>query len=213
MAPVRYPVLLAAVAGATSCNPSPQEVGQQILIVAPLVFLLSLALQWVLLRVWRRRWPDIALRWRTNLLVACALVPPAALAFALGHRRDELGLALLMFGASYAAVLLVLTRLVLWRARSRAFTLPHLPALVLFLAPAFFLALGLESPLNADAGALYLYPGMDGWVPAGLFAALTAEALLRTRRVGGVRSVDDAARGRRNGRPGAVTRPQVRPAR
>jgi len=104
----------------------------------------------------------------------------------LGDRREELAMAVWLFGCSYTAVLLVATRLALWRDRRRAFTLPHVLPLVIFLVPAAALALGILPTGNTRVDDLYIdlyvIPGMGGSVPGGLLAVLMTEALLRTRR-------------------------------
>jgi hypothetical protein len=180
--PVLVPLLLAAATQPLSCGPSPQEVGQQVLIVAPVVFLLSLGVQWILLRVWQRRWPDLVLRWRRNLSVAAALLVPAGLSLVLAERTVELPIAVWLFGCSYGAVLLLATRFMISVDRRRAFTLSHLLPIALFLAPAAVLALGLANGVGKTAENLYILPGFGGWTTGGLFVAMMIEALVRTRR-------------------------------
>lgn len=182
MTALRLPLLCAAAVQPIHCGPSPQEVGQQVLIVAPLVFLLSLGVQWLLLRVWQRRWPDLVMRWRRNLSVAAALLVPAGVSLVFAQRTSDLVLAVWLFGCSYGAVLLLATRFMISVDRRRAFSLPHLLPIALFIVPAAVLALGLGDALGKTAETLFIFPGMGGWATGGLFVILIIEAWLRTRR-------------------------------
>jgi hypothetical protein len=88
-----------------------------------------------------------------------------------------------LFGCSYAALLLVSTRLwLLWRQRTDL-VFAHLPPLLLQFVPALALALGANAALHIpSAENLFIYPGFGGWVAAPLAGALFLEAWLRTRR-------------------------------
>ena len=182
MGSFRLPLVIAAATAGMDCGPSPKQVGEEVLLVAPLVFVLSVAAQWLLLRLWRRRFPEIVPPWPTLAAIATGLIVPATLALGLGDRAREWLVAVWLFGCSYATVLLMSTRLVLWLDRRHAFTVPHVTPLLIFVAPAAALALGVEGPLARHAEDLYTLPGLGGWVAGGLFLALLAEAALRTRR-------------------------------
>jgi hypothetical protein len=180
----RLPLLCAAGSSLMDCGPTAQQVGEQVLIVAPLVFLLSLAVQWSLLKLWQKLRPDVALRWRRNLIVAGVLLVPAVASFVLGDRTRELSLALWLFGCSYTAVLLVATRFLLWWDRPRAFTLSHLLPMLMFVVPAGVLALGLVDRVGRmNAEDVFALPGFGGFVTGGLYLALIVEALIRRRRL------------------------------
>ncbi len=181
MGTVRLPLVLAAATG-MQCGPTPQQIGEQVLLVAPLVFVLSLGVQWILLRMWQRRRPDVAISWRRNLLVAGALLVPAGLALAFGDRREDWLLAVWGFGSSYGAVLLIATRVFLSIDRPRAFQRSHLVPMVIFLVPAAALALGAGAPLSTHAEELFLWPGFLGWITGGLWLGLMVEAWLAGRR-------------------------------
>lgn len=55
MRPFLFTLLLIVSLAGQSCGPTAQQVGQQVLIVAPLVLVLSSLAQWIILRLWPRR--------------------------------------------------------------------------------------------------------------------------------------------------------------
>ncbi|MSP62844.1 MAG: hypothetical protein EXR72_21430 [Myxococcales bacterium] len=183
---MRFPMLACGVATLTTndlhCGPTDQEAGRAVVMVAPLVLLLGFGVQWLLLALWRRRYEEIALRWGPNLVLlgivsgfaaAMITVEPTSLRWA--------GEALWLFGASYATVLLLATRAFLQFDRRRAFTLPHLAPLLLQVAPAVVLGLGLIGHTDVQE-VLWIFPGFGGWAAGGLYLVLLVEAAIRTRR-------------------------------
>src|SRR6476620_2479685 len=119
MGDLRLPLLVAVATAPADCGPSPQQIGEQVLLVAPLVFGLAVAAQWLLLRLWRRRGPALQPHWPAIFTLGAALLVPAGLVLAFGDRRREWLVAVWLFGCSYATVLLVATRLTLWLDRER----------------------------------------------------------------------------------------------
>lgn len=183
MGSLRLPLLAAIAAAPVQCGPTPTQEGQAVLVAAPLVVLLALAVQAILIALWRRRWPDVALRPRPVLVVVGLLVGPAVAA-ALDEGMAEAVTALWLFGCSYGSLLLVATRILLFFDRRHAAALAHLPPLLLLVGPAVPLALGWveRGRLTDLAERLFVWPGYAGWVTGPLFVGLLIEALWRGSR-------------------------------
>jgi len=182
MARLSSVLLLSAAALAENCGPTRQEVGQAVVIAWPAVLALTLLVQLGLLAIWRRKWPAVRTPWVSPLLLfAVAVSMSLGMVVHLDKPWQWSGMALWLFGCSYAAVVLLVTRI--WLLGDVRFPLvgPHFVAGVLFLGPAVIIA-GIPGPSHTDLEALYIFPGMGGWVPAGLFLLTYGEALIRTRR-------------------------------
>ena len=167
---------------AENCGPTRQQVGEAVVIAWPLVALGVLAVQWGLLALWRKKWPAV----RTPL-VAPLLLVAVATSMSLGmifHAQKPFqwaDMALWLFGCSYAAVVLLATRIWLFFDVRYPLMGPQILAAVLFVLPAMIVS-AIPGPNHTDLEALYIFPGMGGWVPGGLLLATFTEALLRTRR-------------------------------
>jgi hypothetical protein len=173
-----------------NCGPSFQEEGQAVLLVAPLVMLAAMGVQWLVLAPWRRRWRSLELRWRPGLAVV-AVLGAASVATALfaPRAKEWAPIAFWLFGCSYAAVLLVVTRVWLHFDRARVFALPHLVPLVAQVGLAGMAATGEFGALRHLDEWVWILPGFGGWAAGPIFVVLLAEAWLRNRR----RPLDPAA--------------------
>jgi hypothetical protein len=184
MGTLRIPLACAIAAGADSCGPDPQQQGQLVLIVAPLVFIVTLGIQWILLKLWERRFPEVTPRWSANLFVMGALTVASLVTMAVGSPGYYLIFAFWMFGTSYAAVLLLTMRIWMIFDKRRAFTFAHLVPLLLYMIPAATLAVGgmRDTWMWRHSENFFTLAGFLGYVPGGIFLLLLIEALIRGRK-------------------------------
>ena len=142
----------------TSCTgPSDEEIGQSVLSVAPIVFLVSIGFQYLFFRIWKRKWEELTMVWRPNLIFLIALIFMALL-----FRKMELfPLALVMFGTSYLVVLFLVTRIWLFFDHTNVFTWASVLTMALYLLPAFPMVAGVtEDTLFSDLILfLWILPG------------------------------------------------------
>jgi hypothetical protein len=94
-----------------------------------------------------------------------------------------LGVGVTIFGTSYLAVLLVAWRIWFWKRPRSSFTWVSIPVMVVYVAPAVYLAYHGSTMREVDDWLLdaWMLPGFAGWVPGGLLVVLLVEAVLRTR--------------------------------
>ncbi len=195
-------LLLAMAISLTSCTgPSDQDVGQSVLSVAPVVFLVSIGFQYLFFRIWKRKWHTLTMAWLPNLVFLIFLIAVMMLAFLfrdIEFRETELlVLALVVFGASYLTVLFLITRIWLFFDHTRVFTWASILTLALYILPAFPMVAGLteETGIGDLAVVLWVAPGSvlrllfgDSMIAnAGvviLFLVLLAEAWFATRKEG-----------------------------
>jgi hypothetical protein len=185
------PAIPAALVGLLACSmqhcgPTPKESGDTILMVLPFVVLSAMGVQWVFLKLWKSLRQSIVLDWGRNLFFCGALLLPAGYAFLTDGRPGEwLPIAYWLFGCSYVAAMLLVTRLMLLSNDARlVFFVPHLFLSAIFAAPALPLALGLAQRKWQDASEMmWIMPGFGGWVPGGLFLLLFIEVLWRRARL------------------------------
>ena len=167
---------------AESCGPSSREVGQAVLIAWPAVLVVTLVVQWGLLAIWRRRWPAVRTPWVAPLLLLAVAVSLSLGMIVHAAKPFEWAfMAFWLFGCSYAAVALFVTRVWLFADVRYPLVGPHLVAGLVFVAPAVVLSIAADTR-HTDAEALYIFPGMGGWVPGGVLLLTYLEAWLRTRR-------------------------------
>ncbi len=178
-------VLLVALCASSGghCGPTPEESGQTVLLIAPFVVLCAMAVQWLLLAMWRATRPALLLTWRKNLALVGVLAFPAGWALLVNSRPFEFAsIGFWFFGCSYAAVMLVVTRIWLFVSDTRkVFFLPHLVMSIVFLLPAVVLALFGGKPLQDIAEPMWIFPGFGGWVAGPLFVVLMLEAAIRLK--------------------------------
>ncbi len=174
--------LVSAAALTDNCGPSRQQVGEAVIIAWPLVVFGVLVVQRGLLTLWRKKWPAVRTPWVAPvLLLAVATSMSLGMIVHVDKPMQWAGMALWLFGCSYAAVVLLTTRVWLFFDVRYAFMGPQLVAALVFVLPAVLIA-ALPGPAHTDLEGLYILPGMGGWVPGGLLIATYAEALIRTRR-------------------------------
>ena len=51
-----------------------KEIGQSVLTVTPVVFLISFGFQYLFFRLWKRKWPEMTISWVPNLILLIALI-------------------------------------------------------------------------------------------------------------------------------------------
>ena len=196
-------LLLAIALLLTSCTgPSDQDIGQSVLSVAPIVFLVSIGFQYLFFRIWKRKWVELTMSLPPNLIFLIFLIAFALLAFLfqdIEFRKTELlFLALFWFGTSYLTVLFLVTRIWLIFDHNRVFTWASVLTLALYILPAFPMVAGLTegTPFGDFAFALWVLPGSilgslfpDSILTNGsvviLFLVLLVEAWFTTRKKAG----------------------------
>ena len=167
------------------CGPLAVEAGRGLLLSAPVILLVTALVLALLLRLWRRRLPD--LRFPTRALLVTGLVQLAAglmvlwPAIADNHMRWA-GMGLWLFGCSYLSVTLVAWRLLLHLRPRAATTWAPLSVMAFYWLPAI--------PLNAEwlpdsvaraMEGVWVVPGFFGLVTGPLLLGLLVEAWLRNR--------------------------------
>jgi len=180
------PLLLLLLVGAdVQCGPTAQEVGTTVLVSAPIVHAITMAVLWGLCALWRRREPQLRFPWRPHVGIVAGL-GVLGLAWAEAIEPELILAAVWIFGTAYLAVTLFTWRI--WfaiRRDGRAFLLPSLVAIVLTLGPALALATGrYEDHITAIDVALLGWSLVGGWgvTPAALLLAWLAEGWWKRRR-------------------------------
>lgn len=169
---------------ASGCAPSPRETGEAVLIVWPLVILIAALPQFLLIRLWQWRWPGVVIDWKRLLvLVGPAVTISVSMIIAATAPWTWAPHALWLFGTSYLAALLLVTRAWLaspWRAHS--VIAPHLVTSAIFIPCAMALRAGMFETAAIDWAGFFIFPGYGGWVPGGVALLLLAERWLGRRQ-------------------------------
>lgn len=176
----------------SGCMPA-KEIGQSVLTVTPLVFLISFGFQYLFFRLWKRKWPELTISWVPNLIFLIALI---IFAIIFGKTKPLLlGGLLIVFGLSYLTIYLLFMRIWLFFDHSRVFSWASILIMFLFLLPAFPMAAGQaeESPLVQYVLMVWFLPGSlpfsgsnqshPGLLPALIFLILFFEVWFRTRKI------------------------------
>jgi hypothetical protein len=168
-------------------------IGQSVLTVTPVVFLISFGFQYLFFRLWQRKWPELTISWVPNLIFLIALI-----VFAIIFRNTKpllLGGLLIVFGLSYLTIYLLFMRIWLFFDHSRVFTWASILIMFFFLLPAFPMAAGLaeESPLVQYVLMVWFLPGSlpfsgssvshPGFLPVLILLVLLFEVWFRTRKI------------------------------
>ena len=168
-----------------SCGPSNEEAARAVLFAAPFALLAGAGLLRFLLWLWRKRRPELDMKWKPSLVGLAVLGAGLVLSF-LGIREgvnpfEWYPAALLGMGTSYLAVLLLTWRIWLWIHPRTAFTWSFLVPVVAMFWPCPILLLA-GSPAWGDLMVVvWIIPGYVGAVPGGMLAVLVGESLIRIR--------------------------------
>lgn len=181
MSITRRNILGAVALLASGCAPSHRDTGEAVLIVWPLVILIAALPQFLLIRLWQWRWPDVVInRKRLLVLVGPAITLSVSMIIAAAAPWTWAPHALWLFGTSYLAVLLLVTRA--WLAsplRAHSVIAPHIVTSVIFIPFAMALRAGMFETAAIDSAGVFVFPGYGGWVPGGVALLLLAERWLR----------------------------------
>jgi hypothetical protein len=175
------PVVL-ALALLGGCGPTQAEMGQAILIAAPLITIAGIGLQALYAMLWRRLGADVHLRWQVQGPLLAFLVLGAFLP-ALRWQRgtdDWIAAAFIFVGTSYLSLLLIAMRILLITSLRRHFPWAGALAWVLLWLPAFHHALW-GSTTNEDSLAVivWILPGYMGAVTFLLLLGFGVELAIR----------------------------------
>jgi hypothetical protein len=187
------PIFFLVLAMLAGCMPV-KEIGQSVITVTPVVFLISFGFQYLFFRLWKRKWPELTISWLPNLIFLIALI---IFAIIFGNTKPLLlGGLLIVFGLSYLTIYLLVLRIWLFFDHARVFTWASILILFIFLIPAFPMAAGLadQSPFVQYVLIVWFLPGSlpfgasnmshPGLLPALIFLSLLFEVWFRTRRIG-----------------------------
>lgn len=167
------------------CGPLAVEAGRGILLSAPVAFLATALVLALLLRLWRRRHPD--LRFPTRALLWPGLVQVAAAMAVLWPTLADNDLkwahmGLWIFGSSYLAATLALWRFLL-HVKPRAATLwATLSVMAFYWLPAVPLAGGwLPDSVAKNMEFIWVLPGYFGLTTTPLLIGMLIEAWFKNR--------------------------------
>jgi hypothetical protein len=162
-----WPAIL-ALALLGGCGPTQAEMGQSILVAAPLITVAGIGLQALYAMLWRRLGADIHLRWKVQgpllaFLTVCAVLIPS---LRWQNRTDDwIFAALVMVGTSYLSLLLIAMRILVITRLRRWFSWAGVMVWLLLWLPAFHHALW-GSTTNEDSIfiIIWLLPGYMGLI-------------------------------------------------
>jgi hypothetical protein len=176
-----WPVVL-ALAPLAGCGPTQAEMGQAILIAAPLITIAGIGLQALYALLWRRLGADVHLRWQIQGPLLAFLVLGALLPALRWQRRtdDWIFAALVFAGSSYLSLLLVTMRILVITSLRRWFAWAGAMVWVLLWLPAFHHALW-GSTTNEDSifVIVWLLPGYMGLITFLLLLGFGVELAIR----------------------------------
>jgi hypothetical protein len=184
---ISRPVFLAALVLNIRCGPLAVEAGRGILLSAPVAFLGTALVLALLLRLWRRRHPD--LRYPVRALVIAGLVQLAAALMVLWPTVADgdfkwAGMGLWVFGCSYLTGTLVTWRIWLHQWPQGATKWAPLATMAFYWLPAVPLAAEwLPDSVARAMEPIWILPGLFGLTTAPLFIGLVIEAWLKNRKL------------------------------
>jgi hypothetical protein len=170
--------------GPGSCGPTDEEAARAVMFAAPFAFLAGMALQRLLLWLWRKHKP-VTVRFKPALVALAVLVLGQIISF-LGLGEDAYVsewyiAALVLMGASYLTVLLLTWRIWFFFAPDTAFTWSFLPVVILMLWPCPFMLFSTAADWDFAVVIFWIFPGYMGVVTAILLAILIIEIVVRIR--------------------------------
>jgi len=194
----------------SGCGPSEEEAARAVMMATPIVYLAGMGIMALMLFLWRKLEPRLGINWRPVLL-GLALACVIGLLSIVGVTTDPppdtngdspwgrattdgipgvvgwLGIAIIFYGTSYLALLLVSWRIWLWRRPATAFTWAWVPVLFVMLAPCATMIM--FSGNRSDAMrffaeavvGLWGFPGFMGMVTVPLLLIALTEVWVRVR--------------------------------
>jgi hypothetical protein len=166
------------------CEPTQMEAGQCIVMVAPIITAIGLALHWLYAWLWRPLEAPPRISWRITGLGLLVLFMLAVIVTASGLERDTDDWLLAIFiivGSSYLSVYAVALRaLVVPRLRRWYSWAPLIPWFI-FLPPALVLAFfgSTQDPVGDTLTMFWMLPGLFGYIGVPALMLLYFEAGVR----------------------------------
>jgi hypothetical protein len=160
------------------------EAGQCIVMVAPLITAIGLALQWLYAWLWRPLESPPRMSWRTSGLGLLALFALATIVIASGVERgtdDWLAMVFIIVGASYLSVFALVLRALVIPRLTRWYAWAPLVPWFLFLPPALVLAFfgSRQHPVGDTLTMFWMLPGLFGYIGVPALALMFFEAGMR----------------------------------
>ncbi|MCC6620898.1 MAG: hypothetical protein IT385_06570 [Deltaproteobacteria bacterium] len=170
---------LATALAQAGCGPSPWQAGTSVLLATPIAALVGHLLLLALVHLWRGRQPVLTTSWRTSVAVGGLALAGGVTLAVTGDEplRDWPAVAIVTFGSSYLAILLLAFRVALALRPARASMIAIVVAAVLTVAPAP-LAIARAGDPELWYG-LWIWPGVYGAPTGILLVALLVEGALR----------------------------------
>jgi len=171
--------------GPGSCGPTDEEASRAVMFAAPFAFVAGLGLLRLLLWLWRKRKPELVVRWKPSLVVLAVLMLGQVLSF-LGLSENAYVsewylAALVLMGASYMTLLLLTWRIWFFFSPEKAFTWSSLPVTIFMLWPCLFMVWSTEVSWDFAVAFLWIFPGYMGIATGILLAILIIEIVVRVR--------------------------------
>lgn len=176
---------LAVVAAASllgGCKLEDDELGRAVLQASPAIVLVGALVLWGYHRAYKQLDQQISYDPRPTLLMAGTLAVAGAYSAVRVRVEDLVLIAAWLAGASYLSLLLVTARVLLRVSPRHAFSHALLVPSALLFAPALVMAAKLTSDWAHVAEAIWIVPGMYGFVTAVIAAGLAVEVWVRVRR-------------------------------
>lgn len=182
----------------SGCGPTNEEAARAVMMATPFVYGAGLGLMALMAFLWRKLDPDLGINWRPALIGLAAAGGVGLLSFVgvtdvpttdplnsttngIAGVAEWLPSALIAYGTSYLALLLVCWRIWLWLRPQTAFTWAYLPVLIMQLAPCPPMIFGLWEH-HDEVWLLWILPGYVGMVTGPLFLIALIEVMVRILR-------------------------------
>jgi hypothetical protein len=166
------------------CEPTQMEAGQSIVIVAPFITAIGVALHWLYAWLWRPLEAPPRISWRISGVGMIVLSFLAAIVIASGLERDTddwLGFVFIIVGASYMSVFAIALRALVVEGLRRWYAWAPLVPWFFFLPPALVLALmgSTQRPVGDVLTMFWMLPGLFGYIGAPTLTLMFFEAAVR----------------------------------
>lgn len=175
-----------------SCaSPSREETGGMVFMAAPLALLIGMGIQTILVKRWKKIWPELEFDWRPSKILLALLFAMAIIFSKQGLSYLEwMGpvMALWIFGTAFLSALFITLRIWIHFAPTSALKWSPVAAMLLNVFPALPMVLNWGGTENLDELAFFSWYFLStasfdippGIVPLALLSLLAIEVSIRT---------------------------------